>query len=379
MGLPNGRPTGLRGVEPFVPSAETVISSAVEHLPVLEPNPQPYFFWLHIIDPQPKHLNHLDIPVFGGSKIDRYDHEVRYVDTWLDWFFDTLRKRNDWDRMVVIVAGNRGYPLTNNELGELSEKVTRVPLIIRIPGLPSRPVETTVSLVDLVPTILDLAGLQDRTSVRQKMALSGKSLIPEALGRKSEPRPAFSELPARADRPNHVAWRSGDHKLVFSSDTGKWSLFDLYKDPIEERDISDIQPELSARLQNELRRFRSNLSVIQSDCRAALGQTVSEGWWCKKLGRCTPKEGRCIAASSDDCRASDICRIQGKCVAAEGECISESDTDCRQSTGCTQDGLCTFSEGRCLAVSIADCSASTACTEANAVVHWMGSVWQRVR
>ena len=217
--------------------------------------------------------------------------------------------------MVVIVAGNRGYPLPNNELGELSEKVTRVPLIIRIPGLPSRPVETTVSLVDLVPTILDLAGLQDRTSVRQKMALSGKSLIPETLGRKAEPRPAFSELPARADRPNHVAWRSGDHKLVFSSDTGRWSLFNLSKDPLEERDISDIKPELSARLQNELRRFRSNLSVIQSDCRAALGQTVSEGWWCKKLGRCTPKEGRCIAASSDDCRASDICRVQGKCVA----------------------------------------------------------------
>ena len=60
-----------RSRELFVPSAETVISSAVEHLPVLEPNPtQPYFFWLHIIDPQPKHLNHLDIPVFGGSKIE---------------------------------------------------------------------------------------------------------------------------------------------------------------------------------------------------------------------------------------------------------------------------------------------------------------------
>ena len=122
--------------------------------------------------------------------------------------------------------------------------------------------------MDLVPTILDLAGLQDRTSVRQKMALRVKSLIPFS-GRKSEPRPAFSELPARADRPNHVAWRSGDHKLIFSSDTGKWSLLIYPKTP-EERDMSDIQPELSARLQNELRRFRSkSLSVIQSDCRSS--------------------------------------------------------------------------------------------------------------
>jgi|GEM_PF-976951 len=364
-GFAKWQPHGVeRSREPFVPSAETVVSAAVEHLPILEPNPtQPYFFWLHVIDPQPQHLNHLDIPVFGGRPVDRYDHEVRYVDTWLDWFFDTLRKRNDWDRMVVIVAGTRGYSFGPEPKRELSDALTRVPLIIRIPGLPARPVNSTVSLIDIVPTVLDLAGLEPQTALRQSMGLSGVSLISDALGRKTEPRPAFTELSVRADRSNHVAWRTGSYTLQFSSTQGRWSLFDVEKDPDETRDVIEIEPQISAQLRRELRRYRSNLSVIQSDCRAALGRTVSEGWWCKKLGRCTPKDGRCVAESEEDCRASDGCIEQGLCALESMACVARSESDCMSSLMCREQGRCSPEGGQCIALDDADCSQAKVCTD----------------
>ena len=105
-----------------VPTAETVVTAAVEYLNRIEAGPgRSHFIWLHVIDPGPKYIAHLDVPRFGDSETDLYDHEVRYVDTWLDWFFETLRRRSDWNRTVLAVVGTEGEKLGESPTGDLSQ------------------------------------------------------------------------------------------------------------------------------------------------------------------------------------------------------------------------------------------------------------------
>jgi choline-sulfatase len=250
-----------KGRLPFVPTAETVVTSAIQHLNRLEPDrTKPFFLWLHIIDPQPNYLRHLEIPRFGTSTIDRYDHEIRYVDTWLEWFFKTLRQRQDWaDSTVVILAGSRGESFQNASEPKLNEATLRVPLIIRVPGVPPRPVESRSSLIDLVPTVLDLAGIQKGDSSRLAMVPRGRSLVPLFLGQKTASRPVFAEAPHAQNRPMQLAWLQGATKLHFDGQDSQWRVFDVTRDPDEQEDLSKSRPGLTQKLRTAMTQFRSNL------------------------------------------------------------------------------------------------------------------------
>lgn len=246
----------------FVPTAETVVTAAVEHLYRLAPDPErPYLLWLHIIDPQPRYISHLDVPQFGESVLDRYDHELRYVDTWLDWFFETLKRREDWSRTVVILAGTQGEGFEQNGPPRLSQAELAVPLMIRVPGLQPRPVEDPVSLVDIMPTILDLSGLEVGAAKRDELKLPGTSLVPYFLGRKMPSRAIFAELPKTPENAMHLAWIDGNRKVLFDGRANRWQLFDIARDPWEQDDLMGARPDLGTRLRTAMRRFRSDLNL----------------------------------------------------------------------------------------------------------------------
>ena len=67
---------GIESREPFVPSELSFHPPSNIYL--FSSRTQPYFFWLHIIDPQPAYRPP-GYSRFRRVKGDRYDHEVRYV------------------------------------------------------------------------------------------------------------------------------------------------------------------------------------------------------------------------------------------------------------------------------------------------------------
>ena len=243
----------------IVPTAETVVTSAVEHLTRLEPDPnRPYFMWLHLRDPLPKYLDHLDVPRFGTSDTDRYDHEVRYVDTWLKWFIDTLKAREDWTRTVFVVVGTRGTDFSETNPALLTEGNLRVPLIIRVPGLRARPVNQAVSLISLMPTLLELAGFDLSSSDPAKPALKGKSLIPAFVGQKQPQGPIYGEIIKTAKSGLRLSWLTGNLKLSFDGPNNRWYLFDVSRDPLEQDDLSVRRGRKANQLKDEIKGFRSN-------------------------------------------------------------------------------------------------------------------------
>ena len=67
---------------------------------------------------------------------------------------------------------------------------------------------------------------------------------------------------------------------------------------------------------------------------------------CKNEGRCTAKDGKCIAATRADCQ--ELCGRMGHCTPKDGRCIAETDDDCKDSKRCTMYDQCVAKNGQCI-------------------------------
>ena len=121
----------------------------------------------------------------------------------------------------------RRHKSSNHEGGIAS------PLIVHWPGgsLPSGAwVDQVGHVVDIVPTLLDLAGVDESAGAGDAVeTLPGISLR-KAMHGQTQPRTLFwSHQGSRA-------YREGDWKLVESPRVGRWELYDLATDPTEQQD-----------------------------------------------------------------------------------------------------------------------------------------------
>lgn len=113
-----------------------------------------------------------------------YDSAIVELDRNLARLFGQMRRRKQWERTTVVVAGTFGVGFGESGLiaasGSLSEVDLHVPLLIRpasgLLGQVVPRVEHAVSLVDLPPTLLALAGLS------APAGMHGLSLLPSMQG-----------------------------------------------------------------------------------------------------------------------------------------------------------------------------------------------------
>ena len=124
----------------------------------------PFFAWLHYFDPhQPHDLR----PPYDATCATRpYDGEIAFVDECVGRLRKQLDKENLLERTIFVVTSDHGEGL--GEHGEMThalllyDSTLKVPMIIRCPrtvGLAAARVTDPVRTVDLLPTILELLGL----------------------------------------------------------------------------------------------------------------------------------------------------------------------------------------------------------------------------
>src|SRR4029453_7863569 len=89
-----------------------------------------------------------------------------------------------------------------------------------------------VSSVDIVPTILDLAGLGPDPEAR------GQSLTPEIFGGELPSRPVLVDQPRNPYYLPKRGFIDGPHKLHHLMDIDAYLLFDLDRDPGETNDLA---------------------------------------------------------------------------------------------------------------------------------------------
>jgi arylsulfatase A-like enzyme len=177
----------------------------------------------------------------------RYAQEARALDDQLSILTDGLSAIVARDRLFLIVTADHGEEF--NEHGstlhrQLYDEVMHVPLVFRWPGVvpAGRRIDSLVSLIDIVPTILDLLHLP---AIHGIDGLSLAPLLGETPGRLDRS-VVFAEYPGspatRFDQQQFVA-RSGEAKCVVPADGGSGHCFDLRADPGERQPLDgDASP-----------------------------------------------------------------------------------------------------------------------------------------
>ena len=81
---------------------------------------------------------------------------------------------------------------------------------------------------------------------------------------------------------------------------------------------------------------------------------------CKDHGRCTDRDGRCVATSTDDCRRAAACEKLGRCAHVADDCRATVEI-CGARPDCASQGLCGEKDGQCAATADAHCAATEGC------------------
>lgn len=189
-----------------------------------------------------------------------YAARVQVIDAQLAGFMELLRELGLDRRATLVVLGSNGFALQEHGdlFGEsLYPAVTRVPVMIRYPGGDTvRSVSKVVEVVDLMPTVLELAGQPVPAGVQ------GASLVPIIGGGGQPPYVAFAESP-----------QSGGQRLValggmamvsgIAGDSAQ--LYDLGADPLALDDLAAAQPDKLEVMVRHLQAWEKMVSVASLD------------------------------------------------------------------------------------------------------------------
>ena len=203
----------------------------------------PHKFMRENLGDDPQEVEHLEALYHG---------EVAYADRHFGHFLDLLRHLDLYDDSLIVMVSDHG-----EEFGEhggfdhgrtLYEEMIRVPLYIKFPGqrFAGESVQTRVSTVDLVPTLLVEAGVDPAT-----LPLDGSPLQPDILAeRPRNRRLTFSEVhPARSAHAEAVSYRAlalDDLKCLeslvgrnqFGDPVPPLRAYDLSNDPREQQPLT---------------------------------------------------------------------------------------------------------------------------------------------
>ena len=228
-------------------TGDQVVDNAIEWL---KANPRrPFFLWVHLYDahypytpPEPYATRYHGRP---------YDGEIAFDDAQVGRLIALLKELGVYDSAILVVTGDHG-----EGLGEHGEKThgffvynstLHVPLLVRVPGVGARQVAKEVSLVDVMPTVLQALQLPIPSSVQ------GRSLLSDILGK---PSPSASNLYAETYLPLlHFHW---SQLRALQSDGLKYieaprpELYDTRVDPNETKNLLPGKQALSHEMRDRL-------------------------------------------------------------------------------------------------------------------------------
>lgn len=199
----------------------------------------------------------------------RYDAAVRYSDAKLGALLSKLRERGLDDETMIVALSDHGESLGEHgiyyEHHGLYECTVRIPLLIHVPGVQSEPIDELVSIMDILPTIYDYAGIDDPPPM-DGQSLRGVIEDGETLGR-------TAVLAEEANAQRRRAIVTDEWKYIRALDDGicrycnrqhaaREELYNLKADPEENQNVieenPDIATELSTRMEERVGELSEN-------------------------------------------------------------------------------------------------------------------------
>jgi len=197
------------------------------------------------------------------GKLARYYASIAYLDAQFGRAVQALKDAGEYDNTIFVIAGDNGLSL--GEHGLLGKQNLyefggmHVPLVFAGPGIPKGETKALAYLMDIFPTVYDLAGIDLKSNV------DGKSLAHVIRHESTRVRDFLFTAYEKGQR----AVTDGRWKLIRYPHIDKTQLFDLQQDAHEERDLA-LVPEHAERVRVML----TKLEELQRDCDDPVPLTV---------------------------------------------------------------------------------------------------------
>lgn len=212
-----------------------------------------FFLFFHIYEPHKPYS-----PPARFASMAPYDGEISYSDEIVGRLVDDLKSRGLYDPSTIVLLADHGEGLGDHVEQEhglfIYNETIRVPLVVKLPygAHGGRRIATPVQHIDLVPTLLEIAGAPRPSGLR------GRSLVPLLEDRGSiTPEGIYSE----ALYPRyHFGW---SELLSLTDERYKYiraphpELYDLERDPHERQNLAPAREQVA-------RVMRSALSSLAS-------------------------------------------------------------------------------------------------------------------
>jgi arylsulfatase A-like enzyme len=205
-----------------------------------------------------------------------YRQEVEFTDRQIGRLIAALRSTGVWEDSLVVFVADHGEGLGDSgrfgHVDHLSNDTLRVPLVLAAPGrlTPGKVVSTSVRLIDVLPTVLEMLEVDPPSGMMGETLLS----LLEDPGR-DRPLVAMTFRPqAKLDRRALVA---NGFKYIWSSEDKERQLFDLAEDPSELDNLALQEPELAEAMHEELLRALTDGRAERIAQPAELSQEEIEG------------------------------------------------------------------------------------------------------
>jgi arylsulfatase A-like enzyme len=296
-----GHFTSPRYLDKAYRSAEEINDATLSVLDELRRSDKPFFLFINYMDAHwpfmpPAPFDHLlpgKNPKFGTRQytamtmevmklerkvtvkerdhlVSQYDGGIAYLDSEIGKLIARLKELDLYENSLLIITSDHGESFgRRNFVGHIVsvyQDQIHVPLIIKYPNTnQSVLVQDFVSLVDLMPTILDVLEFSPPGNI------DGRSLLKHSADKS---RPVIAEsypgswewnLHPRFHRVERAIF-SGPYKFVLST-AGKRELYNLSNDPNEKTDLSGTDSETSRRLEAEINQWAK--SAESGDTEAA--------------------------------------------------------------------------------------------------------------
>lgn len=232
---------------------------------------QPFFFFLHLYEP---HAPYDPPEPYRSRYTSPYDGEIAHTDSIVGGFLEYLKQQGIYERALIILVSDHGEGLGDHGEEEhgifLYREAIAVPMVIKMPrqSLAGTSSKTPAGLVDLMPTILQVLGIDPTSKMDGVPLLTGKTV---------QPRQIYSETYYPRF---HFGW-SDLHSIVDGDDhfidAPRDELYDLASDPREQKNLIETNRRRYAALREAIAAFErepaepSPVSTEEVEKLAALG------------------------------------------------------------------------------------------------------------
>lgn len=192
--------------------------------------------------------------------VSAYYASVSFMDAQVGKVLKTLKEEGLEDNTIVIFTSDHGFHLGEHDFWmkvSLHEESAKVPLIIKVPGKKPAVCDSFVELIDMYPTIAELAGLEYSKHIQ------GKSLV------------------KTLDNPEHkvrdMAFCVSQNGRTFLLRNDKWAyiqydedaksgieLFDMEKDPKQYVNLAN-KPEYSEVVDDFKQKLKAKLNEVRTN------------------------------------------------------------------------------------------------------------------